>query len=65
MAENGKRVTSGTAQPSCEVDLTPDDIGVDEEDQRECCSFCGKPYEDFSDLGCGHCDRRSPEWGLV
>ncbi len=34
------------------------------EPEPECCPYCGKPYEDFSDLGCGRCDRRSPEWGI-
>ena len=29
------------------------------------CSHCGKDYEDFSDLGCEHCDRRHPLYGLV
>lgn len=24
------------------------------------CPYCGKDYEDFSDLGCEHCDRRVP-----
>lgn len=23
------------------------------------CHFCGKHYEDFSDLGCEHCDVRA------
>jgi hypothetical protein len=29
------------------------------------CKHCGKEYEDFSDLGCGHCDRRHPEYGML
>ncbi len=29
------------------------------------CSHCGKAFDDFSDLGCGYCDRRSPEWGMM
>ena len=36
-----------------------------EDTEDECCPFCGKEYEDFSDMGCGFCDRRSPDWGLV
>jgi hypothetical protein len=31
--------------------------------EPECCPHCGKEYEDFSDIGCGACDQRSPEWG--
>lgn len=34
-------------------------------DTTEYCPHCGKALEDFSDLGCGHCDRRSPEWGIL
>lgn len=29
-------------------------------DTTEYCSHCGKDIEDFSDLGCEHCDRRYP-----
>lgn len=36
-----------------------------EDDPSRYCPHCGKEYEDFSDMGCGHCDRRSPEWGTV
>lgn len=32
---------------------------------EECCDYCGKPYEEFGDLGCGRCDRRHPDWGIV
>jgi len=35
-----------------------------EDYEPEVCPHCGKEYEDFSDIGCGHCDRRSPEWGM-
>lgn len=40
----------------------PDNLEVFYYDEYEpdCCPFCGKDYEDFSDLGCGHCDRRHP-----
>jgi hypothetical protein len=33
-------------------------------DQDDICSHCGKDRYDFSDLGCGYCDRRHPEWGM-
>lgn len=29
-----------------------------EEDERDYCRYCGKEYEDFSDLGCSACDVR-------
>lgn len=38
--------------------------GYDEEDPRECCPRCGKAFEEFGDLGCGYCDRRSPDFGI-
>jgi hypothetical protein len=34
------------------------------DEEEPCCRHCGKPLYDFSDLGCGRCDRRSPEWGV-
>lgn len=40
-------------------------IDADEPEPPEnYCRHCGKNIYDFSDLGCGHCDRRSPEWGI-
>lgn len=39
--------------------------GLDDEDPLDYCDHCGKAFEDFSDLGCGYCDRRSPEWGIL
>lgn len=36
-----------------------------EDDEPDVCPFCGKEYEEFSDMGCGHCDQRSPEWGTM
>lgn len=30
----------------------------------EACEHCGKELEDMSDIGCGQCDQRSPEWGI-
>lgn len=43
--------TAGT-----EADWGPwDDPEPDDDDY---CPFCGKEYEDWSDLGCSHCDRR-------
>jgi hypothetical protein len=40
-----------------------DPVGYDE--PEESCPNCGKVLEDFSDLGCGQCDQRSPEWGII
>lgn len=43
----------------------------DEEDDfgdpagEEYCPHCGKEYTEFADLGCGYCDRRSPDWGVM
>jgi hypothetical protein len=39
--------------------------GEPDDEAEECCSSCGKPYEDFSDMGCGRCDQRHPDWGLL
>lgn len=36
----------------------------DEEEPEENCPHCGKSYYDFSDLGCGRCDSRCPEFGI-
>lgn len=36
-------------------------VGQQEEPR---CEHCGKAFEDCSDLGCGHCDARHPEFGL-
>ena len=36
-----------------------------EEGEPECCPHCGKPLEDFSDLGCEYCDRRHPGFGTT
>jgi rubrerythrin len=32
--------------------------------EPEICPHCGKELEDFSELGCGQCDRRHPSWGM-
>ncbi len=37
----------------------------DEYMDRAMCPECGKEYEDFSDIGCGRCDQRSPDWGMM
>lgn len=29
------------------------------------CPHCGKEYEDWSDLGCGRCDSRHHEYGVL
>jgi hypothetical protein len=42
----------------CELNIDGDGDG------SECCRHCGKEFEDFSDMGCGYCDSRHPEWGL-
>lgn len=54
-------------QDASDLDETfPDWLYTDEEEPDEdFCSHCGKNFYDFSDLGCGFCDRRSPDWGLV
>lgn len=47
--------------------LTPEEIDDEAfcDDQEEpTCEHCGKPLYDFSDIGCGECDRRSPDYGL-
>lgn len=32
---------------------------VDESfDDRDCCHYCGKEFEEFGDLGCAACDQR-------
>jgi len=46
-------------------DLAMTDDDVEDFLAANSCPYCGKEYEDFSDLGCGHCDRRSPDWGLL
>lgn len=48
--------------PACEA-LCFD--SSDEIKDEPVCLHCGKPLYDFSDIGCGHCDQRSPEWGIV
>ena len=40
----------------------PPEYYMDDDRESETCSHCGKPYEDFSDLGCEYCDRRHPEF---
>lgn len=42
------------------------DASCDEERPAEdYCPHCGKAFDEFGDLGCGYCDRRSPEWGIM
>lgn len=41
------------------------DYLLEDDEPDECCPYCGKAYEDFSDMGCGYCDRRSPDWGVM
>jgi len=36
------------------------------DDQKpEVCKHCGKELYDFSDIGCGYCDRRHPDFGIM
>jgi hypothetical protein len=37
----------------------------DDPDIDECCSYCGKPFQEFGDLGCEYCDRRHPAFGVL
>jgi len=37
----------------------------EERPPEDYCPHCGKAYDEFGDLGCGFCDRRSPEWGIA
>jgi hypothetical protein len=36
-----------------------------EQPDPEACHYCGKEFEDFSDLGCEHCDARHPHYGVI
>lgn len=41
-------------------------VGSLEPDEAEpICGHCGKALEDFSDLGCEHCDQRHPGYGTT
>jgi hypothetical protein len=33
--------------------------------EESTCSHCGKDIYDWSDLGCGYCDRRHPDFGML
>lgn len=50
-------------------ELNPDEFDMEDDfDGSDCenyCPHCGKEYTEFSDLGCGYCDRRSPDWGVL
>ena len=50
-------------------DDEPDECEMTEADyddeEEHCCVHCGKPFEDFSDIGCRYCDRRSPDYGVL
>lgn len=41
------------------LDLERDDV------ESERCPHCGKPFEEFGDLGCEYCDRRHPGFGVA
>lgn len=38
---------------------------MDYDSEPDCCRHCGKELEDFSDLGCEHCDARHPLFGVL
>lgn len=57
-ATDCERISHEDHCPACEAAAATDA-------EPPCCPHCGKDIYDFSDLGCGHCDRRSPEWGTV
>ena len=40
-------------------DLDMDDYDAGLMDAIDCCPYCGKPFEEFGDLGCEHCDARA------
>jgi NADH pyrophosphatase NudC (nudix superfamily) len=40
-------------------------VFMDEDRAHEFCPQCGKAYEDFSDLGCGYCDARHRDFGVM
>jgi hypothetical protein len=49
-----------------ELDLEPMfEASLEDFEGEDFCSHCGKEFTDFSDLGCGHCDRRHPEFGTA
>jgi len=52
----------GYSPPPWEDD---EDGCCDLENEEPCCEYCGKPFEDFSDLGCERCDRRHPDYGVI
>lgn len=41
------------------------DFADEEEPESDFCHHCGKNIYDFSDLGCGKCDARHPDWGMM
>jgi hypothetical protein len=57
--------TEFLADCECNPVLVDDPWSDGEDDDAECCHYCGKELEEFSDIGCEHCDRRSPEWGVM
>lgn len=38
---------------------------LDDDYEPETCRYCGKEFEDFSDIGCRFCDQRSPDFGVL
>ena len=51
-------MSNGSSFSEIDLDSLPD------EDQPDSCLNCGKPFEEFGDLGCEKCDTRHPEFGL-
>lgn len=49
----------------CETDQGDDEPDDWYEEDEDCCHYCGKAYEDFSDLGCQYCDQRHPHYGVL
>jgi hypothetical protein len=37
----------------------------DDDETTERCDHCGKPFEEFGDLGCKFCDARVPGFGVL
>jgi len=57
-------VGQGRCDGCCAVAVACEYSGFPDEDIATC-PHCGKEYEDFSDLGCGHCDARHPDFGAM
>ena len=56
-------VYEGFRCKKCNEWLPDDYFGPDAEEPY--CFHCGKVLEDFSDLGCGRCDARHPDFVII